>query len=86
MPECDHMTGLGDVQPTADGCEDCLKLGDEWVNLRLCLVRGYVGCCNDSKNRHAAAHFQTSEHPVIQSLKPGETWRWCYVDEVFMDE
>ena len=85
MPQCNHMANLGEVSPSAGGCEDCLKLGDEWVNLRLCLTCGYVGCCNDSKNQHATAHFNTTGHPVIESFQPGETWRWCYIDEEMMD-
>ena len=28
------------------------------------------------------AHYRDTEHPVMHSLEPGETWRWCYVDEV----
>jgi len=27
-----------------------------------------------------AAHYQDSDHPVIQSFEPGEDWCWCYVD------
>jgi hypothetical protein len=21
-------------------------------------------------------------HPIMQSVEPGEDWRWCYVDEI----
>ena len=42
-----------DVEPSADGCEDCLKIGDSWVHLRLCIICGHVGCCDSSKNKHA---------------------------------
>jgi hypothetical protein len=21
-------------------------------------------------------------HPIMQSVEPGENWRWCYVDEM----
>jgi hypothetical protein len=52
------------------------------VHLRLCLTCGQVGCCDDSKNKHATAHFLATGHPVIESLEPGENWRWCYVDEI----
>jgi hypothetical protein len=42
------------------------------------------GCCDDSPNRHATAHYHASGHPLIRSLEPGEEWSWCYVDEVGM--
>lgn len=79
---CRHLEQVRDVTPRGDGCEECLKTGDEWVHLRVCETCGHVGCCDDSKNKHAAAHFHATEHPVIRSLEPGESWRWCYVDEM----
>lgn len=85
MQQCEHMNTLTEVKPNSEGCEECLKMGDEWVNLRLCLTCGHVGCCDDSKNKHATAHFHETTHPVMQSLKPGETWRWCFVDKALMD-
>jgi len=54
------------------------------VHLRLCLSCGHVGCCDDSKNKHATAHFHSTGHPVIESLESGENWRWCYVDEILL--
>jgi hypothetical protein len=42
---------------------------------------GHVGCCDDSKNKHATKHFQSTNHAVIKSLENGENWMWCYVDE-----
>jgi uncharacterized UBP type Zn finger protein len=82
---CEHVASLGATDPTpstADGCTDCLALGEHnWAHLRLCLICGRVGCCDSSPRRHATAHFHATEHPVIRSFEPGETWRWCYVDE-----
>lgn len=63
------------------GCDECLRSGDDWVHLRLCITCGHVGCCDDSKNKHATAHFQQTQHPVIQSIEPGDDWFWCYIDE-----
>ena len=60
-------------------------MGDVWVHLRLCLSCGHVGCCDSSKNKHATAHFRESGHPIVQSHQPGETWRWCYVDETYLE-
>jgi hypothetical protein len=34
--------------------------------------------------KHARAHAHTVSHPIVQSFEPGEDWRWCYVDEVFV--
>jgi uncharacterized UBP type Zn finger protein len=49
----------------------------------MCLVCGHVGCCDASKNHHARKHFEKTAHPVIQSLEPGENWRWCFVDQMY---
>lgn len=78
---CVHIVEINDVVPSADGCEDCLKMGDEWVHLRLCLTCGYVGCCDNSKNKHATAHYHGTHHPVIVSYEEGENWMWCYEDQ-----
>jgi uncharacterized UBP type Zn finger protein len=81
--QCTHVTGLTvpDAQ-SQDGCQDCLLLGERvWAHLRLCLSCGHVGCCDSSPHRHATKHFQDSTHPVMQSFEPGESWRWCYVDQ-----
>jgi uncharacterized UBP type Zn finger protein len=83
--DCQHLESIRDVTPSAKGCEDCLKLGDSWVHLRLCLTCGHVGCCDNSKNRHATRHYRETGHPVISSFEPGEHWGWCYVDELFFE-
>ena len=64
------------------GCEECLKIGGSWMHLRMCLSCGKIGCCDNSPNRHATAHFQESAHPLIRSAEAHEDWYWCYVDEV----
>ena len=78
---CSHLdqikVGIPDEVP---GCEECLKTGDGWVHLRVCLACGNVACCDSSFGRHATAHFEQSGHPVMRSAEPGELWRWCYVD------
>jgi hypothetical protein len=30
------------------------------------------------------AHAFAVGHPIVQSFEPGESWRWCYVDEAFV--
>lgn len=84
-PRCSHLSVIRPVAPRTQGCEECLASGDKWVHLRLCLSCGHVGCCDDSKNRHATRHFQSTGHPLIASLEPGESWRWCYVDQMLLD-
>ncbi len=81
---CTHLDQIHDVQPSAQGCENCLRIGDTWVHLRECLVCGHVGCCDSSPNRHATRHFHATEHPLVQSFDPGEGWIFCYVDQVVM--
>ena len=82
---CLHLKQMQNVTPSAHGCEDCLKTGDAWVTLRLCMICGYVGCCDNSKNRHATKHFRATGHPIIRSFQPGESWLWCYVDELLIE-
>ena len=83
MPdECTHLETVQDVEPSADGCEDCLRSGGTWKHLRVCQQCGHVGCCDQSPNTHATAHFKESGHPLIRSFEPGEHWYWCYVDEI----
>ena len=79
---CPHVSRIADVTPSALGCEECLKIGSEWLHLRLCRSCGHVGCCDQSPNRHATAHFHATGHPVIRSQERGEHWSWCYLDEV----
>jgi len=82
---CTHLGEIRKVTPNADGCEECLKIGDTWVHLRLCLMCGHVGCCDQSKNKHATKHFHATRHPVIKSFQPAEDWGWCYVDKIFIE-
>jgi len=74
------------VQPrTPAGCEECLGARTRWVQLRLCLSCGHVGCCDSSPNKRATRHFQQSPHPVMRSFERGDDWGWCYVDEVMLE-
>ncbi len=82
MPEsCSHMDGIKMTSTDIRVCEDCVKTGDAWVHLRMCLWCGHVGCCDSSKNKHATKHFRGTRHPLMRSIEPGESWVWCYVDE-----
>lgn len=80
---CTHLQQSPKVTSTKTHvCEDCIKTGDSWVHLRMCMECGHVGCCDSSKNRHATKHFHATRHPVMRSAEPGESWTWCYVDEI----
>ena len=47
-------------------CGDCLAIGGTWVHLRMCQSCGHIGCCDQSPNRHARAHFHASSHPIAR--------------------
>ena len=77
IQSCSHVPGELHAA-SGKGCEECLKIGDTWVHLRLCVHCGHVGCCDDSKNKHATKHGAATGHAVIRSFEPGESWMWCY--------
>lgn len=80
-PTCAHFENLETVaEPRGSVCQKCIDMGDTWVHLRACLGCGMVGCCDNSKNRHARKHWEDHDHPLIQSIEPGETWRYCFPD------
>ena len=82
---CTHLDQIQEVVPSGDGCQECLKIGDWWVHLRICMTCGFVGCCDSSKNRHATKHYHATKHPIIRSFEPGEDWFWCYPDELLFE-
>jgi uncharacterized UBP type Zn finger protein len=76
-----HRIEVPGLPDEIEGCEECLKSGGQWVHLRQCRSCGKIGCCDNSPNRHATAHFEETGHPLILSAEPGEDWTWCYIDE-----
>ena len=84
MTRCTHVDRVRilELPPASEGCEECLKTGDPWLHLRICLECGKVGCCDDSPNRHASGHAAESGHLLIRSIEPGEVWSFCFADEV----
>jgi uncharacterized UBP type Zn finger protein len=83
---CTHTDLIRHLKPKTHACEECVKMGDTWVHLRLCEICGHVGCCDSSKNKHATKHFRATKHPIVKSIEPGEDWFWCYIDEVMFEE
>ena len=80
--DCQHLDQIKISVPGKQVCEECAKTGDTWVHLRMCLTCGHVGCCDSSKNKHATRHFHQTQHALIRSIEPGESWVWCYIDEL----
>ena len=82
QPQCSHRSLIGEFErPERRECPACMAEGSGWVHLRQCLVCGEVGCCDNSPKQHMRRHFEAADHPVMRSLEPGETWRWCFADE-----
>lgn len=84
-PTCAHFEALAEpAEPASAVCDRCMEMGDTWVHLRACLSCGTVGCCDSSKNRHARKHWEEEQHALVQSIEPGETWQFCFPDEVLV--
>jgi uncharacterized UBP type Zn finger protein len=83
---CEHVTAATPrhTRRPREGCVDCMKIGGQWVHLRLCLTCGHVACCDSSPNKHATAHFHATRHPMVTSVEVGETWAYCYADDQFL--
>ena len=80
-----HLSAAHPVHARSSGCEECEKLGMEWVHLRVCLSCGHVGCCDSSEGKHATKHFLASHHPIVESFELDEDWGWCYVHDAFVE-
>jgi len=80
-PQCDHLRAIQTVKtPKRLECDECVKIGSTWVQLRTCQECGATLCCDNSPNRHARKHAGDSGHPVIASAQPGERLLYCFVD------
>ena len=83
---CTHIAAVTTVaHPKQRACEECVKIGSDWVHLRTCQRCGSTLCCDNSPNRHATKHAKASGHPVIASAEPGERWLYCYPDDEFAE-
>lgn len=60
------------------GCEECNKIGGQWVNLRMCLNCGKVGCCDSSPGQHASAHWRETGHNMMRGVGVGESWTYDF--------
>jgi len=80
---CSHLDQIQirELPSPIVGCEECLKVGDRWLHLRMCMTCGKIGCCDSSPNRHARKHAGEEGHPIVLSAEPGEDWSYCFVDD-----
>ncbi len=88
MPDgsCSHIAAIEIIKRAQRReCDECVKIGAQWVHLRTCLECGATLCCDSSPNRHATKHARASSHPVIASAEPGERWLYCYPDDAFVE-
>jgi len=84
MAECPHTEQIQAVEPSSETCDECAKLGQRPVALRMCLICGNVACCDSTPGRHATAHFEKTRHAIMRSIMPGQSWKWCYVDRKYL--
>jgi CPA2 family monovalent cation:H+ antiporter-2 len=71
LGRCGHKETARYFTTDVTVCPQCVEMGDTWVHLRMCMECGQVGCCNDSKNKHASAHFRADGHALMRSIEPG---------------
>ncbi len=83
---CRHLEDIQVVEPAVEVCQECVAQGDVWPALRMCLICGYVGCCDTSKNKHMKQHYERTGHPIFRSVRMDEGWIWCYADNAFFSK
>jgi hypothetical protein len=83
---CAHLKQIKDIkQAKKRECEECVRIGSDWMHLRTCQTCGATLCCDSSPNRHASKHARVSTHPVVASAELGERWLYCYPDDAFTE-
>ena len=84
--ECPHLHLIvPGVEPSGEGCKECLESDGHWMHLRRCATCGHIGCCDSSPSKHASRHARETGHAIVQSYEPGEDWLWCYEDETLFE-
>jgi predicted ester cyclase len=82
--ECSHLDMIQVTDSDLEVCPTCVEMGDVWPALRMCLVCGFVGCCDTSKNKHMKQHYEETGHPIFRSIRLQESWVWCYEDNTML--
>lgn len=80
---CEHLDLIKVTDTDVDVCNQCVAQGDIWPALRMCLICGFVGCCDTSKNKHMKQHYEQTGHMIFRSIRLQESWVWCYEDDRF---
>jgi len=81
---CSHVAEhLKKVKPQSKGCEECLKIGDRWLHLRMCLECGtwLLRLVEEPARAGAFPRDEASADPIRRAR---EDWKWCYIDEVYL--
>ncbi|MCX2475837.1 UBP-type zinc finger domain-containing protein [Pedobacter sp. MC2016-05] len=79
---CQHIKAIKTLKVAKEyACEECIKIGSDWVHLRTCQTCGVTLCCDSSPMQHMSQHCKKVSHPVVISSEPGERWLYCYVDD-----
>jgi len=82
---CVHLADARVFEPSTNECAQCVAMASFWPALRMCLVCGFVGCCDTSVNRHMHGHYEATGHCIFRSLRLAEGWIWCYEDGAFFE-
>jgi hypothetical protein len=83
---CHHIADVKSItEPKRRQCDECVKMGSQWLHLRTCQSCGATLCCDSSPNTHATKHAKATGHPVIASAERGERWLYCYPDDAFVE-
>jgi len=83
---CAHLEQITEVKKAKKReCEECVRIGSEWLHLRTCQTCNTTLCCDSSPNRHASKHARKVNHPVVASAEPGERWLYCFPDEAYAE-
>jgi len=83
---CSHMKAITELKQAKEYvCEECIKIGSDWVHLRTCQTCGATLCCDQNPHKHMTQQYHHTRQPVIISSEPGESWMWCYPDKLFAE-
>jgi hypothetical protein len=83
---CIHIGAVKELKLAKEKvCEECIKMGTDWVHLRTCQSCGKTLCCDSSPEQHMSHHCRSTGHAVVISSEPEERWMYCYIDDEMAD-
>ena len=80
---CTHTKQIKFTKTDKDYCEDCVKIGDDLgapASLPLVRSRGLLRLVQEQARDEALPTGRSVRS--VRSIEPGESWVWCYADEV----